>query len=204
MVKEPLSPPFSFSSPSPVLPFGGMVAKPVAGWLADRLARQRLVFLLALLLTGQLTLANFYLLLFPLSPLFPVFRVFYPALSTFSAVVCLPIASTPSPQEGSTSPSSWCPPSQAPSSPPSTAPTPSPSSRWGTEGHIVRTIFNLDNSLYCACKKKRKIISKTKVEYHTSSCQVCGSEGSKVEVLEHLSSCGEECQVSCHHLTPDT
>ena len=100
MVKEPLSPPFSFSSPSPVLPFGGMVAKPVAGWLADRLARQRLVFLLALLLTGQLTLANFYLLLFPLSPLFPVFRVFYPALSTFSAVLCLSIASTPLPTGG--------------------------------------------------------------------------------------------------------
>ena len=97
MFKEPLPPPFSFSSPSPVLPFGGVVAKPVAGWLADRLARQRLVFLLALLLTGQLTLANFYLLLFPLSPLFPVFRVFYPALSTFSAVVCLSIASTPLP-----------------------------------------------------------------------------------------------------------
>ena len=38
--------------PNTVLPFGGMVGKPVAGWLADCLRQQRIVFLLALLLSG--------------------------------------------------------------------------------------------------------------------------------------------------------
>ena len=38
--------------PITVLPFGGMVGKPIAGWLADCLGQQRIVFLLALLFTG--------------------------------------------------------------------------------------------------------------------------------------------------------
>jgi len=95
-----------------VLPFGGMVAKPVAGWLADRLARQRLVFLLALLLTGG----------------------FYFSIQLVSSI----------------------------------------------PGSFLATF-------HCS--------------HPFSLLKVCGSEGSKVEVLEHLSSCGEECQVSCDQLT---
>jgi len=44
--------PFGVGIVFAVLPFGGMVGKPVAGWLADCLGQQRIVFLLALLLSG--------------------------------------------------------------------------------------------------------------------------------------------------------
>jgi len=44
--------PFGVGIVFAVLPFGGMVGKPVAGWLADCLRQQRIVFLLALLLSG--------------------------------------------------------------------------------------------------------------------------------------------------------
>lgn len=44
--------PFGVGIVFAVLPFGGMVGKPIAGWLADCLGQQRIVFLLALLFTG--------------------------------------------------------------------------------------------------------------------------------------------------------
>ena len=35
-----------------VLPFMGMIAKPIAGWIADNFSKQKLVFLISILLTG--------------------------------------------------------------------------------------------------------------------------------------------------------
>ena len=36
-----------------VLPFMGMVAKPLAGWLADRLRLQKTVFMASIILSGR-------------------------------------------------------------------------------------------------------------------------------------------------------
>jgi len=35
-----------------VLPFTGMIAKPVAGWIADHFSRQKLVFIISIAFTG--------------------------------------------------------------------------------------------------------------------------------------------------------
>ena len=67
-----------------MLPFGGMVGKPVAGWLADFLGQQRIVFLLALLLSG-FSLHTIFLLVFVNFTL-----VFLQAFSTSVSNWCLP------------------------------------------------------------------------------------------------------------------
>ena len=36
----------------PVLPFMGMIAKPIAGWIADHFSKQKSVFLVSIVLTG--------------------------------------------------------------------------------------------------------------------------------------------------------
>jgi nitrate/nitrite transporter NarK len=47
-----------------VLPFMGMLAKPLAGWLADRFNLQKTIFMASIVLSGTLMLLYRYLILF--------------------------------------------------------------------------------------------------------------------------------------------
>jgi nitrate/nitrite transporter NarK len=45
-----------------VLPFMGMLAKPLAGWLADRFSLQKTIFMASIVLSGTGTVMLFYTL----------------------------------------------------------------------------------------------------------------------------------------------